>query len=211
MRRAFASSTLALWLFLVTLASASPASAQGPVGPRPPRLPRNDAVNLPYSGIVTEVTKDSITIQWTATPGEKPKTFPVSKTLAAGKVAMEPRLMPGQTRGYHVSPPNMYRLTDVKVGDWVGIHFAYLGGVCTCDHIRIFKRPGGTVPPLPEEAEALWKLHAPRPYVPYHEGMNAYWDLQDKGIPYPEKFGHRRRFPVAPEPREVKLGAAIAP
>ena len=41
--------------------------------------------------------------------------------------------------------------------------------------------------------------------------MNAYWDLKDRGIPYPEKFGHRRLFPVAPMPREIKLGPAVAP
>jgi hypothetical protein len=33
--------------------------------------------------------------------------------------------------------------------------------------------------------------------------MNAYWDLVDKGIAYPEKFGKKRRFPEAPMPRQV--------
>jgi hypothetical protein len=33
--------------------------------------------------------------------------------------------------------------------------------------------------------------------------MNAYWDLEENGIAYPEKFGPDRRFPVAPMPRQV--------
>jgi hypothetical protein len=154
---------------------------------------------VPYAGTVTEVTKDSITIQWTASPGEKPKKFLVSETLAVGKFATEARFLPGQTHGYRIFPSQMYRLTDVKVGDWVGIKYAHIGDMDICDHICINKRPGGRVPPLPEEAAKLWEDR-----IPYHELMNAYWDLEDKGIPYPEKFGFGRRFPVAPMPREVK-------
>ena len=37
----------------------------------------------------------------------------------------------------------------------------------------------------------------------YHEDWDAYWDLEDKGIPYPEKFGRNRRFPIAPMPRDL--------
>jgi hypothetical protein len=37
------------------------------------------------------------------------------------------------------------------------------------------------------------------------------WDLEDKGIPYPEKFGEDRRFPFAPMPRVAgTLGAVIS-
>ena len=85
------------------------------------------------------------------------------------------------------------------------------------------KRPGGQVPPLPDEAEWLTSLEGSlsakhranlspamlakireidAKRIPYHEAVNAEWDLQDKGIPYPEKFGKNRRFPVAPMPRE---------
>jgi hypothetical protein len=103
----------------------------------------------------------------------------------------------------------MYRLGDVKPGDQVSICYAYLGGESICDHICIQKRPGGRVPPLPDEAEALRKR--PRipgdpeiPHVRYDEWINAYWDLEDKGIPFPEKFGPNRRWPVAPMPRELK-------
>jgi len=180
---------------------------------RPPQEPREGEVNVPYCGTVTRVTRDSVTIQWMATPGEQPKTFQVSETLAAGKIPKEPRLVPGQVRGYFVMPCYMYRLTDVKVGDWVSIHYASIGGVDICDHICIDRRPDGLIPPLPKEAEDLidprehtrnqfkkkgkpvppdWeKMIADWPYTPYHEMRNAYWEK------------------VAPMPREVK--PAIAP
>lgn len=50
-----------------------------------------------------------------------------------------------------------------------------------------------------------------RLYIAYHEYMNAYWDLEDKGIPFPEKFGYMRRWPVALMPREVKVQPATTP
>ena len=182
--------------------------------PDPERIPwepKGDATYVGYWGAVTELTKDAITIQL---PNKKvkPKTFPVSETLAAGKSPMEPRVIPG-LRVYRVSPSSMYRLTDVKVGDVVLIHYARLGGTDICDHISIVKRPGGLVPPLPAEAEELMKPSPSPPwakdplrarYIPYHEQMNAYWDLEDRGIPYPEKFREHRRWPVAPAPREAK-------
>jgi hypothetical protein len=194
--------------------------------PAPPSFkngppPKNDAVYVPYWGVVTELTKNSITIRG---PGEEPKAFPVSETLAAGRVPAEPRLFidrDGRRRDYGVAESSMYRLTDVKVGDWIGIKYAYLDGVSICDHICIWKRPGGLVPPLPAEAEArrnplaAWKAsHPGQPvpkaietmiFIPYHEEMNAKWDLEDKGIPYPEKFGRYRRFPTAPMPRAVPI------
>ena len=40
--------------------------------------------------------------------------------------------------------------------------------------------------------------------IPYHDRMNAHWNLEDNGIPYPAYFGLNRRFPTAPPPREVK-------
>jgi hypothetical protein len=155
-----------------------------------------------YQGVVKEVTKDSITIQW---PGEeKPKKFAVSETLAAGGFPTKSR--PGSTQ--LVPYWYRYRLKDVEVGDIVYIHFARLGGVDICDQINISKRPGGRVPPLPPGAQNLRPIpELPialfPPLIPYHERKNAYWDLVDKGIPYPEKFGKDRRFPEAPMPREL--------
>jgi hypothetical protein len=188
-----------------------------------PFEPREGAVGVPYGGFVTEVGKESITIQratrgWVVSRDVKPKKFPVSETLAAGKVPVEPRLRTGVRGKYLVLPSDMYRLQDVKVGDGVSIMYARLGGVDICDHICIGKRPGGRIPPLPEEAEAIRKAQRladydflPKAelktieaaYIRYDEFWNAYWDLEDKGIPYPEKFGKNRRFPIAPMPRAV--------
>src|SRR4029077_5104518 len=130
---------------------------------------------------------------------EKPKKFPVSETLAAGKIPMEPRPIPGRRNPYPVMESSMYRLTDVKVGDSVLVRYSHSDGVTICDHICIQKRPGGLVPPLPEEAEALRKPPplppgfplppGPSRHIRYDERANAYWDLTDRVIPYPEKFG----------------------
>jgi hypothetical protein len=169
--------------------------------------PREGGVNQPYWGSVTEVTKESITVQYEK---DEPKKFVASETLALGKIPMEPRPNPNTNHKYVVPAPCMYRLADVKVGDDVSIRYSHIGGVSICDHICIHKRPGGRIPPLPEEAEALRRGpqrpgDPPRLFIPYHEYWNAYWDLEDKGIPFPEKFGYMRRWPVAPEPREVTV------
>jgi hypothetical protein len=149
------------------------------------------------------LTKTSITIQFDNQKDQKPKQFMVSETLAAGKFAMERRRKPGQPSWPSVMPAEMYRLTDVKVGDWVLIMYAHLEGGDICDHIQIQRRPGGKVPPLSEEADPPTQPVSGTPRIRYHEYMNAYWDLEENGIPYPEKFGAFRRFPLAPMPRAV--------
>ncbi|MBA4062337.1 MAG: hypothetical protein C0501_01260 [Isosphaera sp.] len=175
----------------------------------PPLEPKEGSVNNDYAGIVTKVTKDSITLQSINRPKDAPWTFGVSETLAAGKVPVEPRRQPGARYTYSVMPEYMYRLTDVKVGDSIAIGYARLNGADICDHIRIWRRPDGLVPPLPKEAEDLrdsrevWKTRHPgrpvpdvianRRYTPYHEQQNAYWAR------------------IAPMPREVKIGPAVAP
>lgn len=197
-----AASILACGLVLATMLTSNGASPNPPA--QNPRLLRNDAVNVPYSGTVTEVSKDTITIQWKATPGEKPKTFALSEPLASGMIPMIPRLIPGRERGYSVLPNSMYPIADVKVGDWVTIKYAHLAGVDICDHICIQRRPDGLVPPLPEEAEILikdslviiFKAKFPgtpiphelqrKGYVPYHEVMNTYWA---KVAPMPREKG----------------------
>jgi hypothetical protein len=171
-------------------------------GSPPAPLPGDAAIG--YWGTVTEVTKNTLTIRFN---DREPKKFAVSDTLSAGEIPMHPRL--GSPRGrYHVSATFMYRLKDIKVGDWVNIYYAQIGGSSICDHVSITKRPGGKVPPLPPEAEVLM---IPKPiagvpvnYVPYHEHMDAYWNLTDNGIPYPDRFGPERRFPAAPPPRPIK-------
>jgi len=190
--------------------------------------PKVEFVGKDYRvGIVTELTRDSITIHCheivsdAATPGpngatlwtkkvipaaKEPKKFALSETLAAGKIPKEPRPFArpplpgiGRRQEFHVSYSQMYRLSDVKIGDWLIITYSRVDGIDTCDHICIRKRPGGRVPPLPDGVER------PDIDIRYHEWMNAYWDLEDKGIPYPKKFGPMRRWPIAPMPRVTGL------
>jgi hypothetical protein len=210
MRQRVLLAVLTPFLFLVPAAPVGKAVLDDPT--KAPPQPHVEFANKPYPqgagphGIVTEVTNYSITIQ---RPGEPPKRFAVSEVLTSGEVPRQPRLTNRPGPPYLVIEPYMYRLSDVKVGDWVSIIYSRVGGVDTCDHINIVKRPGGLVPPLPEGVEKPPRPRPEgfpqRPFIRYHEGMNAYWDLVDKGIPYPEKFGRNRRFPVAPMPREVPI------
>jgi len=166
-------------------------------GRKPPPVPKDECGGFPYWGTVTEITKGSITIQFADTT---PKRFPLSETLAAGKIPKDPRPLATTDYKYPVTAPYMYRLSDVRERDWVAImcYTAGNGGAVICDHICIQKRPGGRVPRLPKEVEDMQ-----RDPIRYDERINAYWDLEDKGIPYPAKFGKGRRFPIAPMPRSV--------
>src|SRR5262245_12282900 len=164
MRQSIWLAALAPFLCLVagSSAEAAPPDEQPPLR-RPPE-PRDGDVNVSYWGTVTELTKTSITIRFDNQRDHRPKIFLASETLAAGKFATERRMKLGKKTGHSVSPVEMYRLTDVKTGDWVLISYAHLDGVDTCDHICIQKRPGGRVPPLPKGAENL------EPPVPLIEG-----------------------------------------
>ena len=210
----------------VALALGAPATASAqhsfdyyldrPLKPTPPRAPAKAGTGPGrYWGGVTEVGKDWITVQFA---DEKPVRFSVSETLASGGFAKEGRPLPPPARPHVVSPSDMFRLKDVKVGDRVNISYVVINGTVICDHICIGKRPGGRMPALPKEAEDLRKPEPPPPgfgdpppHIPYHEYWDAYWDLEDKGIPYPEKFGSRRWFPAAPMPHPVDRNATIAP
>jgi hypothetical protein len=186
--------------------------------PAKPREPKEAGENVHYVGTVKEVTKKTISIEW---PGEpKPKRFSVSEILGSG--GFPTRSHSGLIlSGDLLRSSFCYRLTDVQVGDHVQIYFYRLDGVDICDRIRIDKRPGGLVPPLPKGVE---NLESPLPadlrrpgevylnMFPYHERMNALWELEDKGIPFPEKFGPWRCFPLAPMPRALGLdGPLISP
>jgi hypothetical protein len=205
-----------------------------PFDPVPPGT--KDFMGMPYPvGRVNEVTKDSITIEvpgytymkakWsqgpvrvrqevkTVIPDQPPKLFGVSATLAAGGIPREPRNVNSPGRGYNVVEEFMYRLTDVKEGDWVAIMYSRVGGVDICDHISIVKRPGGRVPPLPPGVEN--PRRAPGYPSFYHEFMNEYWDKEDKDNPHPELWGSLRPLAevlgrVAPAPRLVRA-REIAP
>lgn len=156
------------------------------------RNPRKATEGLPAPrGTVTQISKEAIAIQ---VPGEPPMRFVPSETLASGMTPSKPR--PRAFAPYTIGASFKYRLTDVHVGDSVDLIYAVVNGVEVCDHIRINKRPGGLVPPLPEDA------NDPGPIL-YHDYANAFWNLEDHGIPYPAHFAYRR-FPIAPSPREVK-------
>lgn len=120
---------------------------------RPPPLPMNDAGGVPYWGIVTEIGRDSISVRIDL-PSEQPKRFPLSETLAAGKVPTKARSIPGRQQPYSVMPSDMYRITDVRVGDSVIIRYSFIDGIIQCDHVSITRRPGGRIPPIPDEADA---------------------------------------------------------
>ena len=100
------------------------------------------------------------------------------------------------------SPANAYRVQDVKVGDCVSVGYDRVNWVETCHSIRIYRRPGGLVPPSPNEPDRV-------DGVKYHERANTYNDWIDKGIPLPDKFLTPRELEeryakIAPKPREVK-------
>src|SRR5882757_8894962 len=108
----------------ILLVAADNHPCQGGVVPSLPPKPKvGNSGNNGYGGIVTEVTKDSITIQWINSPDEKPRTFALTETLAGGKIPSEP-FRPG----FFVFPIDMYRITDVKVGDLVEIGYARWNG-----------------------------------------------------------------------------------
>lgn len=197
----FASLASLLLLGIVPLAAASDPQRPQPI-PYELWEPKEGSVYNYYCGTVSEVTKDSITIQWTATLGVKPKTFGASETLVAGKIPMVPRLQPGARHAYKVEPEYMYRLKDVEAGDLVAIFYARVNSVDICDHVCIVRRPDGLIPPLQKEAEDLRngkeifkamhpnasreELEAFPPYTPYHERWNAYWA---KVAPMPREKG----------------------
>jgi len=213
--------------------------------PEQPLPPAKDFANRLYPwGRVTAVTKDSITIEspecilrnyekradgvsrWEdkVVPAMPPKRFAASETLAAGQIPRLPRGADKNGRGYPVPEEYMYRLTDVKYGDWVHIIYSRVGGVDTCDHIQIWKRPGGRVPPLPPGVEVHPRVKRNLPadfpweeWVPYHERINAHWDVVDKDNPHPEKMGNLPPLPpgwgltLAPAPRLARVREVSPP
>jgi hypothetical protein len=106
-------------------------------------------------------------------------TLQVSEVLAKGNV-------PTTARGGET-----YRLTDLNVGDKVDLRYDRTNGTYTCIQISITRRPGGKVPPAQDIPTQPWA-------VVHHEFMNALQDLEERGIPLPEKFRPKPTPPVRP-------------
>ena len=104
------------------------------------------------------------------------RTFVFSAQLAAG----------GYPKG--LSPADSYRVQDVKVGDGIAIRYDWLADKQVCTQLRIFERPGGRVPPSPNDPGDAQGIK-------FHERQNAVNDWADKGIPIPDRFL---------SPREIK-------
>ena len=114
------------------------------------------------------------------------RTFKFTDDLAAGKVA------PGLAAG------DSYRPQDVKVGDVVYIRYDRIVGDETCKQIMITERPGGLVPPSPNDRGDVKGIK-------YHEWRNAQNDFDIRGIPLPDRFLspaelEERRAKIAPLP-----------
>jgi hypothetical protein len=160
-------------------------------------------------GTVTQIGPDSITISFHATvetevnldpdgravsftdrliPAAPPETFKFAQSLIDGK--------PGKCFGESFS----YRITDVQVGDHVMIGRSSLNGVDYCHMICIYRRPGGKIPPAPDDKKGKY-VH--RKYQ-WHEYYQARQDFEEKGIPIPDKFLPESERKSIPMPREVK-------
>jgi hypothetical protein len=74
-------------------------------------------------------------------PEGLPRKFAVSRQLAAGAFRRRPQVVVSAS----------YRLSDVRVGDWVEVGYARIGDLDICYDLRIARRPGGQVPPAPGE------------------------------------------------------------
>lgn len=121
-------------------------------------------------GTVTEVSSTSITI--TRQKGGKTVQLPPHVALASGG------WMKDATNG------DSYRLQDVKVGDFVCLGAVKEDdGKTYCIGICIEKRPGGRLPQCPAWDSELSPSHA--------DYRNAIDDLNEKGIPLPDKVRRR--------------------
>ena len=163
--------TLAVMISSATLAMQVPAPAPDPRAPsvKPLEVAPWPNIRQPlngefFVGTVTEVARDAITLKL---PKGQTQRFPVGSCLASGG------FFPDQY-------PRTYRLSDVAVGDTIHICCLELNGVLRCETICIHRRPGGRVPPNPDQPpDSPWK---------WHESCNAEQDFEEKGIPIPAKF-----------------------
>jgi len=78
------------------------------------------------------------------------------------------------------APFENYTIADLKNGDSVVIGYITLNRVDYAETLCIRRRPGGRVPIAPGEV--------PTSQNQWHERCNAEQELEEKGIPLPEKF-----------------------
>lgn len=97
--------------------------------------------------------------------------LPVSKQLMDGSIGDAPNVLRYSS----------YRLSDVKVGDKVTLTIQVIDGRYTCTNITINRRPGGRVPLAPLD-------DLPNDDSHHDERANAYQDLEERGIPLPDKY-----------------------
>lgn len=156
-------------------------AAIDPELPVPKYCPKNEPRPFPgdrggvWWGQVTAVDRISLTLR--SSGDERLRYFMVRHNL------LEPR--PAGFKGR-----TGYRLPDVKSGDVVLLQYDRNNGSDTCIDIMIYRRPGGTVPPLPGED--------PKAPSHHHEVMQAYQDWEEKGIPIPPEH-----VPWTPELRTM--------
>lgn len=124
---------------------------------------------------------------------EPHRKFTLSNSLARGDTGDSP-MFQGNTA---------YRASDVRIGDEVQLDLSGPREQKVCVRILIERRPGGRVPPAPQET-----VYEGRPH--HHEFQNVLQDWES-GSPIPEAY--RKYFaevlpsptPVAPEPRMLPL------
>ena len=111
---------------------------------------------------VVDITKSSLTLRYNP---DVQVCINLSEKLAKG--------------GFSTDGPNhMYKASDVRAGDKILVYTARYDGVEEIQSISILRRPGGRVPPS----------HENPPDYKHHERMNAFQDLEERGIPLPEKY-----------------------
>jgi hypothetical protein len=134
--------------------------------PRP--KPRVEFIKRSYEGVVTAVTKRSITIE---DLGRLPKRFSVSDLVAPddGVPLTDLLIEAGWPHTNRILPTMSYHLADVRVGDIVGIHYTRVDGMEVCDQITIYRRPGGRVPPSFDQPSR------------HHEIVNEYQRAEERG------------------------------
>lgn len=107
--------------------------------------------------------------------------------------------------GRHGGLDYTYRTKDLQIGDLIDMQLEVnFYDYPICEAIKIYRRPGGSVPPAPGEVERQKEKPLKRPM--WHERANALQDWEEKGIPIPIYFlsSSEQLDRIAPAPRAKK-------